>query len=315
MSTSAQSTMNAPKAVMTRALRSAAAIIFAIAIAIVVVAAPAHAGDGASGATPPGKAWIRAGHFVPGFGAVRLALVPKADTGRTIVLAADATYGDVSSYRKLLPGQYTIAIRPQGASNDSAPVLSRSLTVRPGKANTVAILGTRSQPRLAILADDLTPPRQGTARVRVLSGSALAPAVSVMAVNGPIIASGVVLGQVTQYATVPQGPWTLNLSTAPGMTAAQTVDLASGSVYTVVALDAGDKNVRLKVVTDAAGAMATPKGGAATGEGGMAQLPAGASHGGKEVTAGIVAGGALLGLLLTLIVFSARRFAVLRSYR
>ena len=74
-----------------------------------------------SSATPPGKGWIRAGHFVPGFGAARVDLAPKGSAaGTSIVMSPDAVYGDVTSYQKLQPGPYVVTIRAAGTAADSA---------------------------------------------------------------------------------------------------------------------------------------------------------------------------------------------------
>ena len=132
----------------------------------------------------------------------------------------------------------------------------------------MALLGEQASPRLATLTDDLTPPDPGTARVRVLSGSSDSTALSVKAVGGPEIASDVVLGQTTGYASVPDGSWTLALDGGDDQSAEKTVDLASGGVYTAVVLDGNETSsgkVRLSLVTDAQGVARTPKGAAATG--------------------------------------------------
>ncbi len=118
-------------------------------------------------------------------------------------------------------------------------MLSRSFEVTAGEARTVAVLGTADQPRLALLTDDLTPPRQGTARVRLLSASEAAGTVDVRAVGGPVIAEDAVLGQVTPYVTVPAGTWNLQLTSDSTSATRQRVPLASGSVYTVAVLDDG----------------------------------------------------------------------------
>ncbi|MEO9152645.1 MAG: DUF4397 domain-containing protein [Lapillicoccus sp.] len=231
---------------------------------------------GAAGATPPGKAWIRAGHFIPGFGAARVDLRPQSGSTGAIVMSPNAGYGDVTSYQKIDPGTYTVSIWDAFAPADAKPTLSRSFTATAGKAQTIAVIGTAASPRLAVLSDDLTPPPAGSARVRVLSASSLAPSIDVMAVGGPTLATDAVLGTTTGYTTVPDGAWTLNLSGA-SMSSKQTVTLASGSVYTAVALDSGTTAVTIKVITDAAGAVSTPVGAAATGFGGAATQLAAAS--------------------------------------
>ncbi len=279
-----------------------------------VVAGPAHADSTTAGATPPGKAWIRAGHFVPGFGAARVDLRPMTGASSAIVMSPNAIYGDVTSYQKVEPGTYVVDIRASDAGEASTPMLSRSFTIAAGTASTVAVLGAATAPRLAVLNDDLTTPSAGTARVRVLSASANASSLTVQAVNGPLITKGAVLGQTTAYTTVPQGTWTLALTGTSSPSSSQTVNLAGGSIYTAVALDTGTSGVRLAIVTDAAGAAMTPMGAAATGLGGAA-TPAASSPalGGPLGIAGVAG---LAGLLaLVLVGFAAVRYAASRRNR
>lgn len=256
-------------------------------------ALPAHADE----VTPPGKAWVRAGHLVPGVGTTRIDLTPKTGAASSIVMSPGASYGDVTSYQKIDPGDYTVDVRPQGAALDTTPMLERAFTVVAGKATTLAVLGTAADPRLVVLDDDLTPPAADTARVRVLPAASHAQTLSVMAVNGPTLTSGAILGQATAYASVPAGSWTLNLAGTNGVKAQQTIDLASGSVYTAVVLDSSADGVVLKVITDAAGAMTTPVGAAKTGGGGMAAEVSGPT-GGSDAADLLVPSAALAALVL-----------------
>ncbi|MEO6998015.1 MAG: DUF4397 domain-containing protein [Terracoccus sp.] len=256
------------------------------------------AGEGSSSSvTPPGKGWIRAGHFIPGFGAARVDLAPKGSAaGTSIVMSPDAAYGDVTSYQKLTPGPYVVTIRAAGTAAGSAPMLSRSFEIKAGAANTIAVLGTAAAPRLAVLDDQLTPPKTGTATVRLLSATSKAASLTVTAAGGPTIASDAVLGQVTDYTTVPEGTWQLDLS-GGAVPSQQTVTLDSGKVYTAVALDGASGTVTIKLITDAAGVTATPKGAAAAGEGGLALASASASAGPADSDVGFetaVVGGVLV---------------------
>lgn len=257
-----------------------AGVLLAAAAVVLGLCAPALAADGgSSSATPPGKGWIRAGHFVPGFGDARVDLAPQGSAaGTSIVMSPDAAYGDVTSYQKLAPGPYVVTIRAAGTAASSAPMLSRSFEIKAGAANTIAVLGTAAAPRLAVLDDQLTPPKAGTATVRLLSATSKAPSLTVTAVGGPTIAADAVLGQVTGYTTVPEGTWRLDL-TGSATPSQQTVTLGSGKVYTAVALDGDSGTVKIALITDAAGVTATPKGAAAAGEGGLAPASAeGADH-------------------------------------
>ncbi|NIZ92776.1 DUF4397 domain-containing protein [Kineococcus rubinsiae] len=229
---------------------------------------------GARAATVPGDAWVRAGHLVPGLQAMDVTATP-AGGGATVELALGAGYGDVAPYQRLAPGTYTAEVRPAGAARTSAPVLSSTFTADAGKAYTLAGLGSLQAPRLATLQDDLTPPAAGQVRVRVLPAASAAPAVTVTARNGPVIADGAAFGQPTAYASVPAGQWVLETAAAGLPAATATVDLAAGGVYTLVVVDA-DGALGVRAVTDAAGAAAMPVGGAQTGGGGTAAAAASA---------------------------------------
>lgn len=265
--------------------------------------------DGADGGTPPGKAWVRVGHFVPGMGATRIDLTPL-DGGPTQTLAGRATYGKVTDYQTLPPGSWTATVRDSG-NPTGEPLLSRSFRVSANDARTIAVLGTSASPRLALLSDDLTPPESGTARVRVLSAAEAADPVTVTAVDGPTIAQDAVLGQATDYATVPAGSWTLQLRAAATQTSLHDVPVTSGSVYTVVVLDAGARSVELDVVTDAAGARTAPQGGAETGLGGTAATPSLASDAAPSL--GVLGGLAAAFSVLVVLCSRARRDPSVRS--
>jgi hypothetical protein len=177
-------------------------------------------------------------------------------------------------------------------------MLSRSLTIVADQAYTLAVLGTAQAPRLATLSDDLTPPAVNDARVRVLPASSQAPAVSITAKDGPTIADNAVLGQASGYASVPAGTWSLQTRVGIGAVVNSSIDVASGSVYTLLVLDGTNGHPRLDLITDAAGTSAAPKGGAATGGGGTATRFVGRapSHGVGGSTVGLAAIAALLGL-------------------
>lgn len=245
-----------------------AGVLLLLMLLLVVVTAAAGSANAAEPA--PGRSWVRVGHFVPGMGTASVELEPLDRPGARVTLAGRAAYGDVTSYEKLAPGRYTATVRDSAAPTGSEPLLSRSVDLSVGGARTVAVLGTVGAPRLVLLDDELTPPTAGTARVRLLSASPAADAVTVQAVGGPTIAEAAVLGQATSYATVPAGSWTLELRSTRASATAQDVPVASGSVYTIVVLDDGSDGVRLEVVTDAAGAVVAPTGGARTGLGGTA---------------------------------------------
>lgn len=282
-----------------RRLWAAVALAFSL---LALAASPAVAGTTTSASLAaavqaPGAAWIRAGHFVPGFGAGRIDLTPTSGPSTGIVMSPDARYGDVTGYQKVPPGLYTVALRLAGRGLDTPAMLERTFTLTAGSASTVAAIGSLTAPRLSVLTDDLAPPPAGDARVRVLAAASRTPTLTVQAQDGPTLASGAVLGQVTPYSTVPTGAWPLALGSGTSTSARQTVSLAAGTVYTAVVLDTGATSVSVKLVTDAVGSAALPVGGARTGEGGLASAaPTGNGPAVAEALAGVAALGLVAGV-------------------
>lgn len=268
-------------------------------LGLVLLAALALLAGGVSAAaaadTPPGGSWVRAAHLLPGGPTAQVTLAPAdGATGPAIVLTQGVGYGSATDYRSVPPGAYAVTVRAVGSAADAAPLLSTTYTARPGSAVTLAMLGSVAQARLAVLQDDLTPPAAGSARVRVLPAAGSAPQVTVQAQGGPTLASDAVLGQPTAYVTVPAGPWPVTVSAGSTPAGTGTVQLASGAVYTVLVLDgAAPGQVRIDLLTDAAGVTVAPVGGAATGGGGTATVLVGTS-----LPARVAGMGALAGLVL-----------------
>lgn len=236
-----------------------------------VVMAPAGAQ-----AQPTG--WVRGAHLVPGLGTMTLAISPVTrgavpTLGDAIVLAPTASYGDVAGYQQVPQGRYAVGVWPASSPRDADPVLTGTLDVTAGQAYTVAGLGTKEEPTVATLTDDLTPPDAGAARVRVLPAAQSAPAVDIQAQGGPAVADGAAFGRATGYSTVPAGSWTLSTTAASGGAATTSqLDLAGGGVYTLLVLDA-EAGLVVSPIEDAGGSGTVPVGGAATGGGGIAAAP------------------------------------------
>ena len=275
-----------------------AALVAALAVVVLgAFGAAAPAAAAAPSANGMATAWVRAAHLVPGLGSMQISLVPFAGAaagevtkpgvpaaseqdGARVVEAA-STYGSAGEYRQIPQGLYTVMVRPTGASPDSEPVLTGTLDAKADQAYTLAALGSKTDPRIQALADDLRRPKAGTASVRLLAAATDAPRVTVTAQGGPTVAEDAAFGEPTGYAAVPAGPWTLDVATSTtsggrsvrGENATGTVDLASGAVYTLLVLD-GQDGLQVKPLVDAEGVAEAPQGGVQTGGGGMAARPA-----------------------------------------
>ena len=225
------------------------------------VAAASPAASAAS--TPDG--WVRIAHLSPEAPAMDMYLYPFGDPGRATVLR-DVSYGNVSAYMAVSPGQYTVAMRGFGAPASSTPALTTSFMVSAGTAYTLAALGPDPGLRTEVLQDQMTAPA-GKALVRVLQASLKENLVTV-SYGSDVLARQLAFGSATSYAAVSPGEQTVQF-TAAGEHAAMPVQFTANTVHTIVVLD-DSSGLKVDALTDAAGSQIMPKGGAATGFGGTA---------------------------------------------
>jgi hypothetical protein len=221
-------------------------------------AAPVAASDG----------WVRIAHLSPQAPAMDMYVYPFGNPGRPIVLK-DVSYGAVSAYMAVRPGQYTVAMRGFGASASSKPALTTSFMVGAGTAYTLAALGPDPGLRTEVLKDQMTTPA-GQAVVRVLQASLKQHLVTVS--YGPhVLGWQLAFGAATPYTAVSPGAQTVRFA-APGQHTVTPVTLAAGTVHTIVVLD-NSSGLKVDAVTDAAGSQIMPKGAVSAGFGGTAPHP------------------------------------------
>jgi len=232
----------------------------------VLVAATSPAAFAAPAAGPDG--WIRIAHLSPEAPPMDMYLYPFGNPGQPIVLK-DVSYGDVSAYMAVIPGQYTVAMRGFGAPASSKPALTTSFMVTAGAAYTLAALGPDPGLRTEVLKDQMTTPA-GKAVVRVLQASLREHLVTV-SYGGDVLVQRLVFGSATPYTAVQAGAQVVRF-TAPGERTTMPVTLAAGTVHTIVVLD-DSSGLKVDAVTDAAGSQVMPKGAAAAGFGGTAPRP------------------------------------------
>jgi Domain of unknown function (DUF4397) len=257
-----------------------------IAIGLLAGAAPASASAGSG--------WLRLAHLSPNTPAVDVYLYSFHNSSALIVVHHVA-YGTISGYQKVPSGEYTVAMRAAGAPPSTAPVISTTVNVFPGKAYTVAGLGPANALRLQVLHDRLTTPK-GKALVRIIQASLREHRVTVRAGHS-VLARNVAFASVTSYKVVTPGTW--NVSAAgPTERTSSSITLAAGTIHTIVVLD-GPADIRLDDLVDAAGSKVAPSGAPATGFGGMAPRP------GHSLLPWAVL--AAVGMLLSIVGFSQAR--------
>ncbi|MBV9094276.1 MAG: DUF4397 domain-containing protein [Streptosporangiaceae bacterium] len=249
--------------------RIAARLPVLLAAAALLLGVPATAAAAAPAAAS-GTGWIRLAHLSPNTPAVDVYLYSFGNPTAQIVLHHVA-YGTVSPYEPVAAGDYSVAMRPAGASAASAPVLSTGVMIMAGHAYTVAGVGPASGLRLQVMDDELsTPP--GQALVRVIQAS-LKQHVVTVTFGGKVLADHLAFATVSPYQAVSPGTGRVT-ATGGGTDAAASVTLGAGTVHTLVILD-GASGLQVVSLEDAAGSGQTPAGAAATGLGGTAPRPPG----------------------------------------
>jgi len=195
-------------------------------------------------------------------------MYPFGEPGHPVVLR-DVSYGDVSAYMTVSPGQYSVAMRGFGAPASSPPALVTSFMVTAQTPYTVAALGPDPGLRVEVLKDQMTTPT-GKALVRVVQASLKEHLVTVS--YGPnVLARQLAFGLATSYTAVSPGAQTVQF-TAPGEHAAMSVRLAADTIHTIVVLD-DSSGLKVDALLDAVGSQIMPQGGAPAGFGGMAPHP------------------------------------------
>jgi hypothetical protein len=216
--------------------------------------------------------YLRLAHLSPNTPAVDVYLYSLRNPRAEVVLH-HVSYGTVSQYLPTRPGTYTVAMRAAGAAASSAPVLSTGVTVKAGRAYTVAGMGPNAGLRLVVMDDQLTAPA-GHSMVRVIQASMREHLVTVRA-KAHLFGRNLIFASATPFESLPRGSY---LVRADGSTEAASdhVALRPGTIHTLVVLDAPG-HLRLVDLTDAVGAKTLPTAAPATGFGGLAAGTAGPS--------------------------------------
>jgi len=214
--------------------------------------------------------WIRLAHLSPNTPAVDVYLYSFGNSHAMVVLH-HVTYGTVSPYQRVAAGEYTVAMRLNGASPSSQPVLSTSVQIAAGGAYTVAGMGPAKGLRLQVLNDRLTTPR-GRSLVRVIQASLRYQKITVMA-NHRTLAKSLDFAHVTHYVSTPPGSFDVHFA-GMGAKGSANISLTAGTIHTLVVLDSANKGLEIANLEDSAGSAVLPQGGANTGLGGTAPKPA-----------------------------------------
>ncbi|MGY1747295.1 DUF4397 domain-containing protein [Blastococcus sp. SYSU D00695] len=244
-------------------MRTTRAVLVALVLAVAGAVLPTGTAQAA------GTGLLRLAHLSPDTPPVDVSVDPVSPPGAGWSVPG-VGYGTVSDHQQVPAGTYAVSLRRAGAPADSPPVLTTTVEVGEGEARTVAAVGSFADLRLEVGEDDLTPPRGGTARMRVVAAAASADSLGVALPDGRAVAEGLAFPATSDDVEVPAGATTLQVTPARGQPVSVPVEVAGGSVYSVLVLDAPGGGLTVRPVLDAAGASVVPAGGVEAGAGGAA---------------------------------------------
>jgi hypothetical protein len=221
---------------------------------VLLVAAGALAVAPVAGAQEPtGK--VRLGHLSPTTPGVDITLSgPEGPSSVDQRVGSGVGYGAVTDYLNLVPGRYSIAMRPAGSDPKAAAPLSAGLQIAPGSAQSLLFFdsGTGGSVRGELVNDDRAAPGTSDGKVRLVQGAEGMPPVQALAIDGPRLATDLAYGTITDYSTVAAKTWDVRLS-AGGTTQAAQLPVGGGSVTTVVVTKDKAGKLAVKPLTDVAG--------------------------------------------------------------
>jgi hypothetical protein len=241
-------------------------LITASALALGLAGTLAAGASAASAASATG--YLRLAHLSPNTPAVDCYLYSFGNPSAMVVLHHVA-YGEVSPYKAVATGEYTVAMRAAGAPASAKPVLSTTVDVVSGHAYTVAGMGPLEGIRLQVIEDSLASSRDA-ALVRTIQASMHQVPVTVTA-GSTVIGRDLNFTTVSSYKEVSPGTVTVT-AVGPTKRGSGQFALARDTIYTIVVLD-DSGGLKLDALVDSSGSKITPAGSAATGFGGTAARP------------------------------------------
>ena len=160
----------------------------------------------------------------------------------------DFSYKTNSSHMQLQPGKYQVDIYPAGDSVST--VISKKITVEPGRIYTAAIAGPANKLRLLTFDDNPQTPL-GETKARFIHLSPDAPAVDIAGKNGDVIFPNVSYKQATTYLALTPMTVTLEAKVAGTKNTVVTipdVKLEPNNAYTIVAVGTAKGEPPIEVI-------------------------------------------------------------------
>jgi hypothetical protein len=205
-------------------LRLSGALVVIGALLLILLPLPVHAQNATPIAVPMASPVANAVPCTTLFGiaagnACVLFLNGSADAG-PVDLYVDGTlatfgagFGILNEFVPVPAGERQLQIVPSGAAPDTA-IASERVDLRDGIAYAVSALGPVQQARASALPLDTSPLPRGEARIRIVNGSADAPALDLAITGGAPLVNDLARGAVSNTRELPAGTYQLEVRRA-----------------------------------------------------------------------------------------------------
>lgn len=180
-----------------------------------------------------GTAKVRVIHASPDAPAVDVLV-----NGSKVAALTNVPFFTASAYLDLPAGTYDLQVVPTGATT---PVVidAKGVALEAGKAYTIAATGPLASIQPTVIAETLTAPAAGKAKVRVYHFSPDAPGVDVKVQNGPTLISNLTFPNASNTLEVDAGSYNLQVTPAGASTPVvidlPNTQLEAGKTYDVFA--------------------------------------------------------------------------------
>ncbi len=160
----------------------------------------------------------------------------------------DVAFKDVSDYLTLPSGKYHIDIYPAGTSVTT--IISKKVRIDPGKAYTLAAVGSGNKLQLLPYIDEPSTPN-GESKVKFIHLSPDAPAVDIAVKGGDVIFSNISFKEASDYLVLT--PMTVNLEARVAgskntVLSIPDVKLKANQAYTIVAVGLANGTPELEAI-------------------------------------------------------------------
>ncbi len=209
------------------------------------------------------SASVRFVHAVPGAETATLSVSVDGSGAST----APVSFGGVSNSLKVKAGAANLTLAPVGGGDLKAKT---DETLEDGKSYTVVALPKKDGDGADLRVYPDEKPKSGKALIRVIHAGAEIGDPDVR-VGDRVVAEKVAFGDATEYTDVPPGTSDVSVTRAGGeggpLATKNDVPLTAGTATTALIVGSGGEPARIVTISDGT---AAPKGGPATGFGGLA---------------------------------------------